>query len=48
VAVGHETRIKRGGGFSDLPIYTRSAARRWLHPSSPYGGFRVLAEIEER
>ncbi len=44
-AVRFENRIKRGGGFSDPPEHTRSAARRWLHPTSPYGGFRVAAEL---
>jgi len=46
--VNYETRVKRGGGFSDQPPNTRSAARRWLHPTTPYGGFRVAAEIVEK
>jgi formylglycine-generating enzyme required for sulfatase activity len=48
VPANFETRIKRGGGFSNQPAQTRSAARQWLHPSSPYGGFRVAAELIER
>jgi serine/threonine protein kinase len=46
--VNYETRVKRGGGFSDPPQSTRSAARRWLHPTTPYGGFRIAAEIVEK
>jgi formylglycine-generating enzyme required for sulfatase activity len=44
-AVRFENRIKRGGGFSNHPREARSAARRWLHPTTPYGGFRVAAEL---